>query len=262
MAKKDRINIKVNDLKVFETTISALTKSVEAMKIIVDQTGMKIYTRNSFARFHLVSNCITAESECELCINELTVLLKTLKLVNKQCKNIETLTCYYEAPFFHFKSKDVKTKINTVKERVIQNSLDQAISTELSPVFEFKTTGKTIKDICTNRFIFNDIESARIYLTWGKEDMHNNVVYAELSNHMNELSSSLTLPLGDITLNKITEERDVILDFDRLKALNLFGVDDVSTQLMDKNVLVSESQINGTDGVFCNLTVYNSMRRN
>lgn len=261
MAKKDRVNIKVNDLKVFETTVHALVKMVDAMKIVIDQTGMKIYTRNAYARFHVTSNCVEADGECELCINELTVLLKTLKLVNKQCKNMDALTCYYEHPFFHFKSKDVKTKIGTVKERVITNSLDRAISTEITPVFEFKTTGKTIKDICTNKFIFNDIESARVYLVWGSDDMHNNIVYTELNNRLNELNSSLTLPLGDITLNSLTEPRDVILDFDRLKALNIFNCDDVTVQLMDKNVLVSESQINGNDGVYTKLIVYCSMRK-
>lgn len=262
MAKKDRVNIKVNDLKVFETTVSALSKTVEAMKINIDQTGMKIYTRNAYARFHISSNCIEADGECELCINEIAILLKTLKLVSKQAKNVNDLTCYYDKPFLHFTSKDIKTKIGGVKERVIQNSLDQPITTALTPVFEFTSTGKTIKEICSNRFIFSDMESARVYLTWGDDDtMHKNVIYAELSNRINELSSSLVLPLGDITLNDIEGVRDVILDFDRLKVLNLFNCDSVSVSLMDRNILVSESQINGKEGIFTKLIVYNSMRK-
>jgi len=259
--KNEKIEIKINDLKVLEEIITALNKTVESVKIITDESGMKIYTKASFARFHITSNCIESPVPCEMNIQTLPILIKTLKLVNKQVKNIDSLKCYFEKPFLYFVSKDVKTKIGTVKERVIENSLDTAIDAVLNPVFEFKTDSKTIKDICTNKFIFNDVESARCYLVWGQDDMHNNVVYTELTNRINELSSSLTLQLGDITLNKLTEPRDIILDFKRLNAFNLFKTDeDIVIALTDRNILTSDLTINKGD-IYTKLKVFNSMRK-
>jgi hypothetical protein len=260
--KKQKTDIKINDLKVFEEIITALNKTVESIKINIDQSGMTILTRNAFARFHVTSNCVESTEPCEMNIQDLTMLIKTLKLINKQCKNMDGLTCYFEHPFMYFKSKDVKTKIITVKERAIQNSLDSAIDMVFDILFEFKTNSKIIKDICTNKFIFDDLESARCYLVWGGDDMHNNTIYTELNNRLNELNSSLTIPLGDITLNKLTEDRDMILDFDRLNAFNMFKTDeDIVIQFTSKNILISELDINKKNGTFIKLKVYNSLRK-
>ena len=195
-------------------------------------------------------------------VKEINILLKTIKLINKQRKSsTEKLQCYFEYPMLHFISKDVKTRIGSVKERVIQMQVDSELDVKMTPVMEFKTTAKTIKDICTNRFIFDDADKARVYLVWGQDDMHKNVIYTELNNRMNELNSSLTLPLGDITMDKMDEPMDIILDFDRLKALNPFNCDDVVVQFMSNKILVSESQINGKDGIFTKLIVYSSIRK-
>lgn len=260
---KDKSNITINNFESFEQIVIALNKVVEGMKVSINSTGMTIYTRNAFARFSTSSNCITSDVDIEMCFNELITLIKNLKLVRTQCKDISKLKCYYQEPFLHFKSKDIKTKIGTVKERVIQNFITNEVTAELKPIFEFNTTSETLKMIGSNKFIFADIESARIYLIVNDTELHNNTVYAELNNRINPLSSSLTLKLGDITLNDMDNESDdIIIDFDRLRAFNLFNdTTDVKIQLMDKKILVSETSINSDDGQFTKLIVYNSLRK-
>jgi len=260
MAKKDRIEIKIHDIGIFKRNIEALNRFVNGIKMDIDKNGLTIMCRNTYARFHILSNCVTSEQECNISIKDLMVLIKTLKLVEEQCSNIESLTCYYEDPFIHFKSKDVRTKLGTIKEKAIQQSIDSEFSTELTPVLEFRTTSKTIKDVCKNRFIFTDVEFARVYLIWGEKDMHNNTMYAEINNRMNELNSSLTLQIGDITLNKLTEDPNIIIDFDRLSSFNLFQCDEVLISYMDKGCLVSETSINNDGDIFSKMKVYNSLR--
>lgn len=261
---KEKLDITINNFESFEQIVIALNKVVEGMKVSVNETGMTIYTRNTYARFSTTSNCITSKEDVDMNFNELITLIKNLKLVRTQCKDMTKLKCFYQEPFLHFKSKDIKTKIGTVKERVIQNFVTTEVTTELKPIFEFNTTSETLKMIGSNKFIFADIESARIYLITNDKELHNNTVYAELNNRLNPLSSSLTLKLGDITLNEMGgRESDVIIDFDRLRAFNLFNdTTDVKIQLMDKNILVSETSINsGDEGQFTKLTVYNSLRK-
>jgi hypothetical protein len=155
------------------------------------------------------------------------------------------------------KTKSIKTKIITVKEEVIQNTISKAVTTTLTPIFEFKTSSDDIKKVLNNGYLFTDVENIRVYLNQ-HDDMLQNCIYAEVTNKTNRLSNNIMTKFGDITLGKLTE--DLIIDFERLSAFNLFKSDAIVIQLMDKPFLVSNLSIIKND-VFSKITIYNSLRK-
>jgi hypothetical protein len=251
-------NIKINDFDVFNESIKAVSKIVQSCKMTIDQDGLTIYSQNNFARSELTTDAIYSEKAIEICIRDLSMLLKIMKLIKDQHDNDYTkLKITFEEPFIKFSSNKMDAKLSTIKEHVIQNFISKKVQTVLIPVFEFKTSSENIKMINSYQFIFPDIDSGRIYIKTD-ENMEKNVVYAELNNRINDFSNAVTMKFGDVIIGKI--DKDIIIDFERLMLFNIVDSNDIVIKLMDKNVLVSEIN-NKTDNAYMFMKIYNSMRR-
>jgi hypothetical protein len=253
-------NIYIKDFTIFEQTLSAVLKLVPSIKLVFNSVGLTIHACNSYARCSVSTNSASSDEEISICIKEGASLTKTLSLIktdegkNSTCSNIDVK---YDGTFIYLKTKSIKTKIITVKEEVIQNTISKAVTTTLTPIFEFKTTSDDIKKVLNNGYLFTDVENIRVYLNQ-HDDMLQNCIYAEVTNKTNRLSNNITTKFGDITLGKLTE--DLIIDFERLSAFNLFKSDAIVIQLMDKPFLVSNLSIIKND-VFSKITIYNSLRK-
>jgi len=252
-------NIYIKDFDILDQTLSAVLKLVPSFKLMFNQTGLTIHCCNSFARCSVFTNSATSDEDITLCIKDGAIFTKTLDVIKKEegKKVSSNVTLTYDDTFIHIKTKTVKTKIITVKEEVIQNTVAKAVVSQLTPVLEFKTSSDNIKKVLSNGYMFTDPESIRVYLNQ-QEEMMQNCVYAEVTNKTNRLSNNITVKLGDITIGSIKE--DLIIDFDRLGAFNLFKSDNIVIQLMDKPFLVAELSLN-KDNMFSKFTVYNSLRK-
>lgn len=251
--------INIVDFPLFVDLIKSINKVSAAAKLTINQNGVNVYTKNSFARVVLTSNAIISDQTIELCFIDINMLFKVCQTIKNIHQNDYIGAEFgFDGQFLHFKSKKFKTKLITTKEDIIVNSIDRPITAVLTPVFEFKTNSDKIKDVNSNSFIFNDPENARVYLNTNP-DMENNVLYAQISNNSTDLSNSLTMSLGLVTFGAL--EREITIDFDRLNMFNIIQSDEIKIQLMDKNVLVSEINKIGKKDTFFKVKIYNSIRK-
>ena len=254
--------IYIKDFSILEQTLVAILKIVPSVKLIFNDTGLTIHSCNAYARCSVFTNSTYSDEELSLCIKDVSTLTKTLSLIKdeegkKKTESNNVIEASYDGTFIYLNTKNVKTKIITVKEEVIQNNISKAVTTTLTPVLEFKTSTDSIKKVLGNSFMFTDVENIRVYLNQ-HDDLQQNCIYAEVTNKTNRLSNNITVKLGDITLGKVTE--DIILDFERLSVFNLFKNDNIVIQLMDKPFLVANLSI-AKDDIFAKFTVYNSLRK-
>jgi len=245
MAKQ---KIKVNDFSLFLQSLKALNKLAVSAKLTINSEGMTVYGKNAFARGEMTSNAVTAEKDpVEFCVLDLAMFIKVLNTAfevhQEDCSEIEM---WFDFPFVKIESGKFKTKLSTCKEEVIQNSVSQKIKTVLTPVFEFVTSTKQIKYINSHSFIASDTDAARIYIST-EPTMENNVVYARIGNDANELNNSITLKFGMATSGTLGD-RKLILNFDRLSVFNVVESEEITIQLMDKNVLVNTVNVYDESG--------------
>ena len=130
----------------------------------------------------------------------------------------------------------------------------------MNPVFEFTTTSDLIKRINSHSYIFDDAEALRIYLET-KRDMENNSLFASIGNRSNNLNNEMTVKFGIVTFGKL-EDRELIIDLDRLQLFNAVQSNEIKISLMDKNVLVSKVRQTGKNDSYFSIVVYNSLLRN
>lgn len=254
-------NISVVDFNLFFEVVKSLSKFATAAKFVIDKNGLVVYSKNDFARCELSSNAIVAKSTINFSILDVSLLVKILTTIKELHTNdFSDLVFALDSPAITFKSKKFKTKLVTCNEELIEKWISKKVTTELTPVFEFTTTSDLIKRLNSHSFIFSDPVSLRIYLK-AVTEMENNALYAELGNDANNLNNSVTLKIGLITFGSL-ENRNIILDFDRLNIFNMVPSNDIKVSLMDKNVLVSNICIKGKDNTFFKLNIYNSIRKN
>lgn len=242
MAKQ---KIKISDFELFLKSLKSFTKLATSAKLTFNSEGLSIYGKNSFARGEFFSSSVRAEKDpIECCIIDLPMFLKVLNTAYEVHKeDLSEIEMWFDFPFIKIESGKFKTKLSTCKEEVIVNSISQKIKTILTPVFEFTTSTKQIKNISSHSFIASDLDSARIYLSTDP-NMENNVIYARIGNDSNELNNSITLKLGLVNFGNLGD-RKLILNFDRLNALNIADSEEIKVELMDKNVLVNTVKIDG-----------------
>jgi hypothetical protein len=254
--------IYIKNFSILEQTLGAILKIVPSIKLIVNETGLTIHSCNAYARCSVFTNSVTSDEEISLCIKDASMLVKTLSVIkDEDCKKnkdvLGVIEATYDGTFIYINTKSIKTKIITVKEEVIQNTISKAVTTVLTPIVEFKTSSDSIKKVLGNSFMFSDAENIRVYLNQ-HDDLQQNCIYAEVTNKTNRLSNNITVKLGDITLGKVAE--DIILDFERLSVFNLFKNDSIIIQLMDKPFLVANLSISKGD-IYAKFTIYNSLRK-
>lgn len=248
------------DFDLFYEAIKSIAKFAISSKFILNEDGLKIYSKNDFARCEFETNSIYTKNPIEISILEINMLLKLLTTIKDIHDNdYSELNFYIEANAIIFKSKKFKSKLVTCKEELIEKWVSKKITSSLNPVFEFTTTSELIKRLNSHSFIFSDKTSLRIYLK-SISDMENNALFAELGNNTN-LANSITLKFGLITFGSLGD-RNIILDFERLNIFNLIQSSNIKISLMDKNVLVSNISIDGKHNTNFKLNIYNSIRKN
>lgn len=252
--------IYIKNFEIFDQTLTSILKLVPSIKLIFNQNGLTIHSCNAYTRCSVFTNSVYSDTEFNICVQNGPSLIKTLSLVKDdegKKTNFTGIEISYDGTFIYIKSKNIKSKIITVKEEVIQNVVSKEVTSVLIPQMEFKTSSDNIKKVLNNGYLFSDAESIRVYLNQ-HEDMQQNCIYAEVTNKTNRLSNNITTKLGDITLGKVTE--DLIIDFERLGAFNIIKSDSITIQLMDKPFLVANLSLN-KDDCFSKFTIYNSLRK-
>ena len=259
MAKQ---KIKINDFDLFLQSLKALNKLTVSAKFTINSEGYTVYGKNAFARGEMTSNSVVAEKDpVEFCVLDLAMLIKVLTTAHEVHQDdFSEIEMWFDFPFIKIESGKFKTKLATCKEEVIQNSVSQKVKTQLTPVFEFMTSTKQIKYVNSHSFIASDPEAARVYLST-EPTMENNTVYARIGNDANELNNSITLKFGMATSGSLGD-RKLILNFDRLTIFNVVDSDEITIQLMDKNVLVNTVNIYGDGDASFKFTLYTSLLAN
>lgn len=145
-------------------------------------------------------------------------------------------------------------------EDVIAQWVSKKVEAEMHPVFEFTTTSDMIRRIGSHAYIFENSEALRVYLETKKE-MENNSLFASIGNRSNNLNNEMTLKFGIVTFGKL-DDRELVLDLERVNLFNSVTSNDIKISLMDRNVLVSKVRVPGKNGSFFNMTIYNSILKN
>lgn len=256
-------NIIINDFTLFYELMKSTSKIVSSAKLQLSENGLEIYgARKPFARCEITSNAIYSDSGVfSVSILDLTTFVKILQTVKEIQNNDYTdFKFYLENEKLCFNSKKFKSKIQTQNEKTIEQWISTKIQTQLNPIFEFKTNNDLIKRIRNHQFIFTDISTLRVYLET-KPDMENNAVFATLGNKQNSLDNEITLKFGLVTFGNL-ENRNIILDIDRINLFDVVQTNDINISLMDANVLVYNVNITGKNDTYFNIKLYTSLLKN
>jgi len=254
--------LEIADFKLFCETLKAVNKLSDAAKLTFNEAGMTIYSKkNQYARLEVSTNAVISKIEVSVCIPELGSLIRLLGTAEAAYEGEQPEVSFIiDLPFFKIESKRFKTKLTSCKEEIISASVSQKVKTVLTPVFEFATSTALIKAINAHSFVFQDADSARIYLA-PDQTMENNVLYATIGNEANRLNNSVTLKAGLIEFGSIPMEK-IILNFDRLNLLNIVPADTIKVALTDKNVLLVKPELKSkVDGIYCDMSLYCSILR-
>ena len=247
----------VDDFNVFVDMLKAAAKLVDAAKLMFSPNGLEIYgARDIAARCELMTNAVHSNDTFDFCVESIAMLNKILTTVKEVHEgDYSELEMTYSRPNLLFKSKKMRTKYSTCNESTIAKWVSKKIVTPMNAVFSFKTSSDIIKRMNGHSFMFTDFKSIKVYLET-KDDMEANAVFATLGNKNMDLGREMTLKFGLVTDGKIPEGRDLIIDIERMNLLNCVQSDDIVVSLMDKNVLLSKTNIHGKDGTYFNINVY------
>lgn len=252
--------INITNFNIFEQTIAAILKLIPQAKLSFGPTGMSINVKvDNQYRAIVFSNSADCKEDISFCFNNLAAFYNILKLIKADHKKTTPeIEMGFDNTFLHIKCKNLKTRLITVKEETIQANVAKAVDMVLTPVLEFKTSSDLIKTIMGNSFIFANKDESRVYLNQ-HPDLQKNTIYAEVTNKNAKLANVITTKLGDITLGSL--DHDLIIDFKRLEIINLFKSDDITIQLMDKPVLVTNLSLVDKE-YFSKFTIYVLLRKN
>lgn len=248
----------IKDFDIFQKTIEAVCRFSPSAKINATPSGIEIYVKNDFARCSAISNCVESDVEGSFCIKDVSALNKILKVIltyNKKHKSND-ISIEYDGSFININSKSVKNKLITVKEQTIAKNIGKAVTTELSSEMEFTTSSDNIKNILSNTFLFNDLDSIKVYLKQDP-DMSPNMIYAHMVNKDAPLSNEITLELGNIGFGKLSKE--IIINFEVLKTFNLFNSDSITIKKLTVPALSSELMLNNGSDVFAKFIIITSI---
>lgn len=260
--------VNVGDFELFSTTIKALSKLVPAAKFVINENGYSIFSKNAFARVETYSSVLYTNSETPVsfCINDLPKLNKLLVSIKREFGNDPVkISIKVSDKNIAFESSKIKVKFITVREETIENYVVQtAVTTQLTPIFKFYTSSELIRNMNSNSFMFSDLDNIRIYLCGKQEGMENNILYARMSSVNGAFSNEIISKLGYITYGKL-DDRQIIIDSERLSAFNLVESDNIEIALMDKPFLVStickESESDALIKHKVQINVYLSIRK-
>ena len=253
----------INDFNLFIEFVKSASRIVDSAKFQLNSNGVELYgARQRIARIELTSNAISTpdDKEIEFSILNLNMLAKVLNTVKDIHDGDYTdFNFIVDSPFIRFESKKFKTKLLTCGENVIESWVSKKVSTKLTPEVEFKTSIDYIKRINSHTFIFPDQASVRVYLQ-SRDDMENNSIFATIGNLETNLNNEITLKLGLTTIGKLSPDRKIILDIERLNLFSAIPSNDIVITLMkDINVLVSKSVLTGKNNSYLNLNIYNTL---
>lgn len=247
----------VDDFGLFVESMKAAAKLVDAAKLLFSPNGLEIYgARDIAARCEISTNAVHSNDTFDFCIDSIAMLNRILSTVKDvHDGDYSELEMSYSRPNLLFKSKKMKTKVSTCNESTISKWVSKKITTQMSPVFSFKTSSDLVKRMNGHSFMFTDSKSINVYLET-KDDMEANTVFATMGNKNVDLGREMTLKFGLVTEGKIPDGRSLVIDVERMNLLNCIQSDDINVSLMDKNVLLSKASIHGKDGTYFNLNVY------
>lgn len=255
-------NIIVNDFNLFTEVLKSTSKIVDSAKLQISETGLEIYgARKPYARCEVISNAISSDEPITFSILDLQTFVKVLQTIKDVHENdYSDFSFYLDNEKVCFKSKKFKSKFQTQTEKTIEQWMSTKIQTKLTPVFSFITNNDLIRRIRNHQFIFNDASVMRIYLET-KQDMENNVVFATLGNKQTSLDNEITLKFGLVTSGSL-DNRQIILDIDRINLFDIVQSNDIKISLMDANVLQYEVNVNGKKDTYFNIKTYLSLLKN
>lgn len=250
----------------FCEAVKTASKVVESAKFSVSEAGMEVYgARARTARCEISTNAIVSHVPVSFSVESLATFIKLLSTVKDvHGDDFSGLKFFFDLPFLRFESKKFKTKFSTCNEDIISRWITTKITARFTPVFEFTSSSDMIKRLNGQAFMFSAAKDMRIYLET-KDDMENNAVFATVGNRETDLNNEVTLKFGLVSAGGlvkrnddglVTEERRLILDFERLNLFNATQSDSIKFQLMDVNCLVSKTSIAGKNGTFFNFDLY------
>lgn len=209
-----------------------------------------------------MSNAITSDEEISIVIQRLDMFCKVLMSVKDiHQDDYSDFKFIVDLPKVLFESKKFKTKFQTQNEELdsIKKWFSTKVSTQLAPTFEFTTTSDLIKRINSHSFIFDKLDDVRIYLET-KDDMEKNSVFATIGNKETDLSNEITLKFGIVTAGKIPNGAKLILDLEHLNMFNALQSNEIKIFLPEKfPMLVSKTIVQGKNGTFFKMNVYNAL---
>jgi len=261
-----KTQIDIKDFDLFHEAVKTTSKVVESAKFSISEAGLEVYgARARTARCEIATNSVTSQTPVSFSVESLATFIKLLSTVKEvHGEDFSGLRFFVDTPFLRFESKKFKTKFSTCNEDIISRWVTTKIAAQFTPVFEFTSSSDMIKRLNGQAFMFSSAKDMRIYLET-KDDMENNAVFATVGNRETDLNNEVTLKFGLVSSGSlvkrnedglVSDERRLILDFERLNLFNATQSDSIKFQLMDVNCLVSRTSVAGKNGSFFNFDLY------
>ena len=252
--------IKISDFNLFFDTMKTTAKLVDAAKLLFSPNGLEIYgARDVAARCELTTNSVSSDDSFDFCIDNISMLNRVLATAKEiHGDDFSELEIKYNRPNLLFKSKKFKMKYSTCNESTISKWISKKIETKMQTLFEFKTTSDLIKRVNGHSFLFTDSKSINVYLET-KDDMEANAVFATLGNKNVDIGKEITFKFGLVTMGAMPENKNLIIDLERMNLFNCIQSDEIKIKFMDKGCLLCQTKVQGKNGTYFNVNVYSTL---
>ena len=252
--------INIVDFNLFIDMMKAAAKLVDAAKLMFSPNGLEIYgARSNVAQCELTTNAVTSNETFDFSIDSISTLNRVLTTAKEvHGDDFSELSIFYSRPNLMFKSKKFKMKYSTCKESIISKWISTKIEAKMDSVFEFKTSSDFIKRVNGHGFLFTNSKTIDVYLETNPE-MEANSVFATLGNKNVDIGKEITLKFGLVTFGAIPENKNIVVDFERINLFNCIPSDDISIKLMNIGCLLNQTKVQGKNGSYFNVNIYCTM---
>lgn len=250
--------IEIKDFGLMIDSLKPIAKVSSGAKIVVNEFGARISTRNERARVEMKTNSFCSKTTSTMIIGDMGNFIKILNSVNSIHEgDASGVSFFIDGNCVKIESKRFKTKFSMDSEDKIAQSVDEGFKSDLSAIgsdYEFITNSSFIKRLGTHGFMFSDMHSIRVYIK-SEKDMNGNTIYATIGDESNEFENSVTFEFGFLTSGSVGDDR-IILDFESLEMLNLVQSEEIKIKKPSgKNSIIAFVEKKGTGGTYMNLTV-------
>lgn len=252
----EKIDLQINDFRLFYETIQNITKVTANLKIIVTKNGFtsSLADDNETIRLDVDSTAVSIPQSSD--VEEINICTKSMHTISqllgkiykshtsKSKKDLDFSDVYISVDdtTIYIKSSSLKTSVFLDNESAV-HVLNPFLH-ELHTIAEVNTSIDDIKEVISSTFIFKQSEKIIVEVCH-QDDMVKNIAYAFMSDPLDPRTNDMVVKFGNIVAGDFT--RKILIDIPKIKYLSVFPVEAMTIKFNQEPCFCSEFTTHGAE---------------